>query len=942
MRKLWKKALPLLLCLVTLICIAPMAQAAEETGMKVSDDFISVLKEMEGFSAYPYWDVSQWTIGYGTKCPSDKLEKYKKTGITEEIALELLDEELASFSEDVNAFAEKHKLTLKQHQFDALVSFTYNCGSGWMSELNGNFNTAVRSGDTGSLFLYGICLYSTSAGNYILIERRLCEANMYINGVYKAYNKGDSYPDNYKWVFLNGGGAVPRYPIFAYDAKKAPTIGVRFSSIPTGKTADGKIFTYEFAGWYTEAGKKVTKADSSLKNGQVLYARWKNPDGEVVELPTGTEISKETISVTSSSVNVRKGPGTFYAKTGSLTKGTKLSLTQVYTANGYTWGKTNKGWVSLSNTSYEAPVEVEFPQAATVNANEVNYRSGPGTSYKKKGEKNKGDKVTIVSLSDSGKWGKMSDGNWIYMDYVTYDKDKVTKVQLIKKPTVLAYESPKDPINLAGSVVLITYADGRQNAQTISRSNVTDNRTDTSETAKVVAKYGSKSVSFTITFNKKVAKITRQPVAAVVDMGSTAKVSVKASGDGLKYRWYIAAPGSKTYKKTSCTSSSYSVTMDETISDSKVYCKVTDEYGNSVKSKAVTLTGNMVITKQPAKASGALGSKVTTTVKASGVGLKYQWYVANPGESYKKSSITRASYSATMTEAISGRKVYCKITDKYGNTAKTKTVTLTAKATITKQPADAYAPVGKKVKTSVTATGLGLQYQWYVAEPGSSTYSKSSVTSPSYSLTMKKAVNGRKVYCKITDKYGNSVKTNAVTLSSGVAITQQPVKASAYLGSKVTTSVEATGVGLKYRWYAANPGGEFVKSSVTSSSYTTTMRESISGRKVYCVITDKFGNSVKTKTVSLTSQVKITKQPANVSVEVGSEAATSVTASGLGLKYRWYIANDGETDFCRSSVTTATYSFSMTQSRSGRRVYCVITDQYGNSVQSKTVTFTAK
>ena len=952
MKNLWKKALPLLLCLVTLLCIAPMAYAAEEEPeMKSSENFINVLKEMEGFSAKPYWDVNHYSIGYGTTCPSDKVSYYTKNPLTEKEAEEWLRESLVGYEEDVIKYAKKHDLKLKQHQFDALVSFTYNCGGSWTGELNGYFNTAVRSGDTGNMFLYGICLYGSSAGNYVLINRRLCEANMYINGEYKAYNKGDAYPSNYKWVFLNGGGATPRYPIYAYDSKKAEPIEIRFSDIPTGTTEDGETFVYTFAGWYTEDGKKVSKADSSLTNGQILYARWKDPDGKVVTLPTGTPVTKQTVTVTSSSANMRKGPGTYYAKSGTQKKGTKLTLTEVYTVGSTTWGKTNKGWTSLSNTDYEAPAEVEFPQKATVNTNGVNYRTGPGTSYKKKGEYDKGTKITITKLSDSGTWGKMSNDYWIHMDYVTYDKDKVTKVQLIKKPTVLDYEDHKVPLDLEGSVVLLTYADGRQQAKTIARSDVKDGRTAASTTAKITATYGGKSVSFVVTITARTPlKIKTQPKNTAVDMGSTAKVTVKAGGDGLKYRWYIAEPGSKTYTKTSVTTASYSVTMDKELSGSKVYCRVTDKYGNSVKSKAVTLTGNAVISKQPAKASAALDSKVSTTVKVNGVGLKYQWYYKDTSaKKYSKSSTKTATYSTTMTEKRSGRQVYCVITDKYGNTLKTKTVTLTAKVKLTKQPTGESVAVGSRAAATVKATGLGLKYQWYYASLGSDTFKKASATGTKYTITMKESVAGRRAYCVVTDKYGNSVKSNVVTFTiktsaaNKAKITKQPANVAVAMDSKATVSVKATGKGLKYQWYYANEGsGTYKKADATGTKYAVTMSDKTSGRKVYCVVMDKYGNSVKSKVVTLSSKVKITKQPANVAVAMDSKATVSVKATGKGLKYQWYYANEGSDTYKKSSATGAKYTVTMNDKHSGRKVYCVVTDKYGNSVKSKAVTLSSK
>ena len=120
MKKRWIGiALAAVLALVMLIPMLPAAKAASQ--MTVSADLVRVLKAMEGFSSKPYWDYGQWTVGYGTECPADKLEEYKANGIPEAEAQALLEKELDRFETAVNGFIDKHKLSLKQHQFDLRV-----------------------------------------------------------------------------------------------------------------------------------------------------------------------------------------------------------------------------------------------------------------------------------------------------------------------------------------------------------------------------------------------------------------------------------------------------------------------------------------------------------------------------------------------------------------------------------------------------------------------------------------------------------------------------------------------------------------------------------------------------------------------------------------------------------------------------------------------------
>ena len=113
-----------LLTLIMLVSLVPTAAlTASAATNAVSEPMIEVIKEREGFSEKAYWDNSQWSIGYGTKSEEGAT-------ITKEEAEEALLKELAEVDAAVNKFASSKGLGLSQSKHDALVSFTYNCGSG--------------------------------------------------------------------------------------------------------------------------------------------------------------------------------------------------------------------------------------------------------------------------------------------------------------------------------------------------------------------------------------------------------------------------------------------------------------------------------------------------------------------------------------------------------------------------------------------------------------------------------------------------------------------------------------------------------------------------------------------------------------------------------------------------------------------------------------------
>ncbi len=189
-----------------------------------------------------------------------------------------------------------------------------------------------------------------------------------------------------------------------------------------------------------------------------------------------------------------------------------------------------------------------------------------------------------------------------------------------------------------------------------------------------------------------------------------------------------------------------------------------------------------------------------------------------------------------------------------------------------------------------------------------------------------------------------------------LAIVTQPVDTAAEKGANAVVSVEATGEGLTYEWYYKNPGNnKFYKSgdqfvSEDGASYIIPMYAWRDGQQVYCVITDKNGNSVQTDTVTLTlaaatGSIVILTQPTDTAAAQGADATVSVEASGEGLTYTWYYKNPGNVKFYVSgsqfvSEDGASYSIPMFSWRNGQQVYCVITDANGNSVQTDTVTLT--
>ena len=430
-----KRVLAAVIAAVILICVASSAVSAQEV-LGISDEAIRILKLEEGFSTYPYWDYAQWTVGYGTKCPDDKLEEYRQNGISEEAAEELLRDFIANFESELHSFMVRTGRQLSQQEFDALMLFSYNCGTGWAYDANGGLYNAVVSGATGSKLVNAFARWCNAGGQIktFLLRRRLCEANIYLNGEYSQMP-----PEQFGYVLYDGNGGKASPNVQGYDT-------VETAEILSVATKEGETF----AGWYTAVtgGTQVTILDATVRNAR-LYARW----GTQQETqPPEEETPEEGISVTvtAGSLNVRSGPGTNYPVVSSVKNGDSLVITETAEGSGYLWGKYRGGWICLQYTDYEEIVapEPEEPQApaakyGTVRVNDtLRVRSGPSTGYDVVGYLKNGDRVEILEekLVGAMVWGKIESG-WISMDYVELDVVQ-TPPPADPQPTVPAPTEP--------------------------------------------------------------------------------------------------------------------------------------------------------------------------------------------------------------------------------------------------------------------------------------------------------------------------------------------------------------------------------------------------------------------------------------------------------------------------------------------------------------------
>lgn len=256
-------------------------------GLRSSSDILDFIKKREGFAAKPFWDVSQWTVGYGTRCGtardgSDVPSEYWD-GISEETALELLRQFVKETCEDyIDRYESKKDLDFSQHEFDALVSFTFNLGPGWMfDDYRINRWLENPSSDLEFVDSMGAWCRVSGAVSTSICNRRMLESLIFLYGDYAA--NGDHPYYCFNKFTGNGSLLTADYTDDVQYYTKGATYGQL--PIPEWNAAGARAAMANetqsaspvFVGWFDEDGNEIT-ADTVVSQNLVLTARWRSAD----------------------------------------------------------------------------------------------------------------------------------------------------------------------------------------------------------------------------------------------------------------------------------------------------------------------------------------------------------------------------------------------------------------------------------------------------------------------------------------------------------------------------------------------------------------------------------------------------------------------------------------------------------------------------------------
>ena len=141
--------------------------------MHISETGIALIKSFEGYNRKArQCKAGVWTIGYG-HTGADVTEKSTTTKADAEV---LLQADLKNAERYVN----KLPYTFNQSEYDALVSFTFNCGSGNLSKLC-KYGKRTKKEIAVHMLAYNKVKGVVNAG---LVRRRQAEQRLFLSGSY--------------------------------------------------------------------------------------------------------------------------------------------------------------------------------------------------------------------------------------------------------------------------------------------------------------------------------------------------------------------------------------------------------------------------------------------------------------------------------------------------------------------------------------------------------------------------------------------------------------------------------------------------------------------------------------------------------------------------------------------------------------------------------------
>ncbi|PKQ61933.1 hypothetical protein BZG01_18150 [Labilibaculum manganireducens] len=390
--------------------------------------------------------------------------------------------------------------------------------------------------------------------------------------------------------------------------------------------------------------------------------------------------------------------------------------------------------------------------------------------------------------------------------------------------------------------------------------------------------------------------------------GQAFSMSVTATGDNIRYKWY------KVGAESSILSTNASYNMG-TISSAKAGTYKCEVYNNEhcsdeVRTFVVDVKELPTVTNPADVTMCANDTDPAFTVTGTAEGIvNYEWY-----DKDDNLVVGATSNILTVTSPVNGQSYYAVVSGDYCSTAKSNSASLTVLSEVsTTNPVDITVADGGNASFKVTASGEPIySYQWQ--EDSGSGFTDlsdgaeySGTTSSQLKLTgvlMTNGFDGNKYRCIVTSSSCSGIATSlpaTLTLNNIIKIKDQPVDQKLCETNTATFTVEGTGAVTSFIW-KYDKGAGFVDADgqdgmtvVTGGGISTlTVPNSTTAMNSWtfkCVLSDGLTDD-DTNVVQLEVYEAINVTTAgtnNLSKCEGESLVLSVaTSSGSNIQYKWY------------------------------------------------------
>lgn len=248
------------------------------------------------------------------------------------------------------------------------------------------------------------------------------------------------------------------------------------------------------------------------------------------------------------------------------------------------------------------------------------------------------------------------------------------------------------------------------------------------------------------------------------------------------------------------------------------------------------------------------GETVTLFVEADSNGKSFVWQAINDYTLPENESRRTSTYTFTMTPELDGAYVHCLVSfDRWYYRYSDGVWLELPPINFTEHPQDVEVIAGDTVTASIAAAGDRLTYQWYWKNVHEDEYTIAPCTGPNFSAIMNEPGNYL-IRCTATDASGQTKDSLAgyIEVFAPVYITSDIKSMELKLGQTYTYWFLVEGLEVEMQWFEKDAGNSSFTPVPDIDAYKVTMDHSVDGRKIYCVATDRNGNTVTSSVATLT------------------------------------------------------------------------------------------